>query len=304
MRGIHRRTAILATAMGVGDWARAQDDTKLDVGGSSISVRFAPGDFDLGTPRILDWVKQSARAVATYYGKFPVAQVGVRIRPKTGTGISNATTWGGPPPFTRISVGQQISQAELEDDWVMTHEFVHTGFPSVPRRHHWIEEGIATYVEPVARVQAGHVKVDRIWAEMFRDMPKGQPQAADEGLDHTHTWGRTYWGGGLFCLVADVTIRERTNNRKGLQHALRGILNKGGTIDQEWTMDRALEVGDQAVGVPVLTELYTTMKDAPVEVDLPGMWRRLGVVGAGDKVALSDQAPLAHVRRAITATFA
>ena len=32
--------------------------------------------------------------------------------------------------------------------------------------------------------------------------------------------------------------------------------------------------------------------------------RRLGVTRAGDKVAFSDQAPLAHVRRAITAPFA
>ena len=128
------------------------------------------GEFALGVPRILEWVKQSARAVTTYYGRFPVAQVGVRIRSKAGTGISNATTWGGPPPFTRISVGQQVSEAELEDDWVMTHEFVHTGFPSVPRRHHWIEEGIATYVEPVARVQAGHLKPDRAGPSVQRPL--------------------------------------------------------------------------------------------------------------------------------------
>jgi hypothetical protein len=28
---------------------------------------------------------------------------------------------------------------------------VHFGFPSINRRHHWIEEGTATYVEPIAR---------------------------------------------------------------------------------------------------------------------------------------------------------
>ena len=43
---------------------------------------------------------------------------------------------------------------------------------------------------------------------MVRDMPKGLPQAGDEGLDNTDTWGRKYWGGAMFCLFADVEIRK------------------------------------------------------------------------------------------------
>jgi hypothetical protein len=34
----------------------------------------------------------------------------------------------------------------------MTHEFVRTAFPDVADEHHWTEEGIATYVEPIARM--------------------------------------------------------------------------------------------------------------------------------------------------------
>jgi hypothetical protein len=49
----------------------------------------------------------------------------------------------------RITVGQHVTQADLDDDWVLTHEMIHFGFPSVEERHHWIEEGIATYVEPI-----------------------------------------------------------------------------------------------------------------------------------------------------------
>jgi hypothetical protein len=106
---------------------------------------------------------------------------------------------------------------------MMTHELVHLAFPDVAEDHHWIEEGIATYVEPIARVQIGDLTPERIWTDMLRDMPKGEPQPFDQGLDHTHTWGRTYWGGALFCLLADVRIRQETNNRTGLQDALRGI---------------------------------------------------------------------------------
>jgi predicted metalloprotease with PDZ domain len=91
---------------------------------------------------------------------------------------------------------------------------------------------------------------------MVHDMPQGQPGPRDRGLDHTHNWGRTYWGGAIFCLLADVQFRERTGNRRGLQHALRGILAAGGNVDTEWTMERTLTAGDDAVGVPVLKELY------------------------------------------------
>ena len=61
----------------------------------------------------------------------------------------------------------------------------------------------------------------------------------DRGLDRTRTWGRTYWGGALFCLMADVEIRKQTGNRVGLQDALRTILSAGGSIDKKEVADRA-----------------------------------------------------------------
>ena len=104
------------------------------------------------------------------------------------------------------------------------------------------------------------------------------------------------------CLP-DVQFRERTGNRRGLQHALRGILAAGGNVDTEWTMERTLSAGDDAAGVPVLKELYEQMKDAAVEVDLASLWRRLGVSVAEGTVAFQEDAPLAAVRAAITSTY-
>ena len=95
---------------------------------------------------------------------------------------------------------------------------------------------------------------------MVHDMRKGEPAAGDQGLDQTHTWGRTYWGGALFCLVADVKIRRETQNRKGLQDALRAIVAQGGTIDHDWPLDQALAIGDRATGTHVLTRMYCGME--------------------------------------------
>jgi hypothetical protein len=183
---------------------------------------------------------------------------------------------------------------------MMTHELVHTAFPDVDEEHHWIEEGIATYVEPIARVQIGDLAAKQIWADMVRDMPKGEPQPFDEGLDHTHTWGRTYWGGALFCLVADVRIRQASRNQKGLEDALRGIRDAGGTIDNHWPLEQAFEVGDKATHAKVLTTLYSEMKDRASAVDLNALWRELGVTVSNGTVSFDDRAPLASIRRAIT----
>jgi hypothetical protein len=130
--------------------------------------------------------------------------------------------------------------------------------------------------------------------------PPGQPEAGDRGLENTHTWGRTYWGGALFALRADVEIRLRTSNQRGLEHALRAIVEAGGTIENSWKMERVISVGDAATGVPVLRELYEEMKDQPVTVDLAALWKQLGVVPRGRSVVFDDSAPLAAVRKAIT----
>ncbi len=66
-------------------------------------------------------------------------------------------------------------------------------------------------------------------------------------------------------------------------------------------MTQALKVGDQAAGVPVLTELYDQMKATPVTPDLPALWKKLGVGKQGDEVVFDDGAPLESIRLAITA---
>jgi hypothetical protein len=174
-------------------------------------------------------------------------------------------------------------------------------FPTQPDDQHWIEEGLATYVEPVARVQAGELPAKQIWHDMLDGMRKGEPGPGDQGLDRTHTWGRTYWGGALFCLVSDVQIRVATGNRKGLQDALRAIVNAGGTIDHEWPLTRALEIGDRATETHVLTNLYATCGTSPVTVDLEKLWDQLGVHRNGTDIELSASAPYANIREAITA---
>jgi hypothetical protein len=278
-----------------------QMTSTLLIGGSKIDVTIESGELKVSQAELLHWVQSAAEAVATYYGRYPVPRVQLHIIPVGGSGVRHGQTFGYGGGLIKIRVGRETDARELANDWMLTHEMVHLSFPAMADEHHWIEEGIAVYVEPIARIQAKQMSGEQMWADLVRDMPKGLPQDGDKGLDHTHTWGRTYWGGALFCFVADVEIRKQTHNKKGLQDALRGILNAGGDITHDWELIRALEIGDRVTGTTVLSEQYAKWKDQPAQVDLASMWRDLGIAAEGKNVRVTEDAPLAGVRRAIMA---
>jgi hypothetical protein len=272
-----------------------------ELAGGKVTLALAPGPRALSDDAIASWVSTAARAVDAYYARPPVPHLLVIAVPRGGSHVGDARTEGGGGASIFIEVGQAATQAALEEDWELTHEMVHTALPSLARRYHWLEEGLATYVEPIARARLGLLTPEYVWRETVQGMPQGLPQAGDEGLDRTPTWGRTYWGGALFCLLADVAIRERTNGARSLDDALRAIVAAGGNIAERWDLDRVLDVGDAAVGVPVLRELHDRMGEKPEPVDLGALWAKLGVAVRGDDVVFDDHAPLASVRRRITA---
>ncbi|MBV9492105.1 MAG: hypothetical protein JO069_20620 [Verrucomicrobia bacterium] len=279
----------------------AQPRDQIRAGDATIEIRYdAPAPSEALRQMILRRVALSAKAVTSYYQRYPVHAAYIQVGFHRGRGINSGHAFGWPAARMAVSVGRDSTATDFAADWVTTHEMVHLAFPSVAEEHHWIEEGLATYVEPVARARTGELSPQKVWGDMVEGMPNGLPQAGDRGLDFTHTWGRTYWGGALFCLLADVEIRKRTRNQKGLEHALRGILNGGGSIESEWTLSRALETADRAAGVSVLEELYAKMRADPVAPDLDRLWRDLGVESRAGTVVFNDAAPLAAIRRAIT----
>jgi predicted metalloprotease with PDZ domain len=148
-------------------------------------------------------------------------------------------------------------------------------------------------------VQAGDLPAERVWTEQIRSMPKGLPGPGDKGLDRTHTWGRTYWGGALFCLLADVEIRKKTSNRLGLRDAMRAVLRETGGVAFNVPIERVLKIGDGATNTTVLQDLYALMKDKPFSPDLPELWQQLGIRLRGESLELENDAPLAATRDAI-----
>ncbi len=270
----------------------------LHVPGGDVDVHLGPGAFPVPHPELVAWIARCAAAVARFYGGFPVPRVSLVVLPAEGREIGGKTMGNGGAAIV-VFVGEGAPRETLDDDWVLPHEFIHLALPSLPAEHAWLEEGLSTYLEPIVRLRAGELSPERMWGELFASLPSGLPAADDAGLDRTHTWGRTYWGGALFCLVADVELRTRTHGARGLEDALRAALRDRGSIAVRGKIQEIFAAGDRATGTTTLTGLYETWRDTPVRVDLPALARQLGIVRTSKGVALSDAAPLAAVRRGI-----
>jgi hypothetical protein len=280
---------------------RAASDAQITVGGGTIDVVYSDGAPGLDRVLIQDWVRISAEAVTTYFGRYPVAHVRLVVNAGDGRNVGGTTFGFGGGSLIRLTVGRNADAAALKRDWVLVHEMTHLALPQLPRSGLWLQEGNATYVEPIARAQAGQMDPAEVWKWTIDEMPGGQPKPGDGGLDSTRDHQRVYWGGAAFWLVADIRIRERTHNRIGVQTALKAINRQSGGNTADWTMDQVMAAGDAATGGTELANLYAEMGKAGTPVDIDALLVQLGVGLQGNKVVFDDAAPLAAIRRQITA---
>jgi hypothetical protein len=273
----------------------------MQLGGSNICVVIDDAKLSNRQPLLRTWIDRSAHIVADYYGQFPASLLVIRLQGMDGSGIGGGRTTNDSGLMIQMRVGRETKADTLASDWVLVHEMVHLALPEVGRRHSWLAEGLATYVEGVARAQYGNRDIADVWAENRHSMPMGLPQAGEGGMDQTPTWGRTYWGGALYCLQSDVAIREQTANRVGLQTALRAILEETGGYAVDTDIAEVLRIGDAATGTHVMYDLYQKTRATPQTPNLDVLWTMLGVPNDPKTQPFDDRAPLAAIRIAITA---
>ena len=274
----------------------------LEAGERRVRVVFAEGAPGLDRALVLDWVRRGIAATTAYYGVFPMAEYTLFLIAEPGARVGHATTWGYNGSITRQHVGVATTKATFDDDWILVHEMVHCAFPDLPRRALWLQEGNATWVEPVARVRAGQLPASEIWRQAIDGLPRGKAAADDGGMDGTLEHGRLYWGGAAFWLEAEIAIFEATGGRKTLRDALIAINRASGGNVADWSPEQTMQAGDAAIGQPVLARLYTRWARTPVVVDEARLFARLGVRRTeGRGVAYDAAAPLAALTRRIDA---
>jgi hypothetical protein len=269
-------------------------------GNADFIITVPDGEFTLTDQQITSYVQRAAGAIIRYFGKFPMRRVNIELQPARGDDVMFGRTRPLHGGTITMFVGRATTAATLDDDWTLTHEMTHLASPACKEDDtDWLGEGMATYVEPIARAQAGYLTPEYVWNDFVTRMPRGEPQPGEGGLNQAHAFRRIYWGGAMFFLVADIETRRANGNKKGMQDAFRYIMNDKGTIEYAWPIAVILKEGDQATGTHVLEDLYTAWKDKPVTVDLAQMWKTLGIEKTGNSVTFHDDAPDAAIRKAI-----
>ena len=264
----------------------------LDIGHAKLTIAFLSNTAAENERHYLDWIDRSAQAIAKYYGQFPVSDLLVLMRasPYFGTQMGIGGT------SVLLGMDHRLSRAAILSDWVAAHEMVHVAFPSVARRKRWASEGLATYVESVARCQAGQISRQQLWSLLIEKLPLGQPGETSAGLNHTRTWASTYWGGALFWFVADLKLLSATEGQIGLREVLQTLVARNFNATRAVPLTTILKEADDWLERPLLLPLYEQHAHHPTPVDLESLWNELGIRRAAEKLAFDPGAPRAEHR--------
>ena len=242
----------------------AADDLRtFTVGDAEVTLAFAGGTFFVGHDAFLARLRRTVERIADYDGLFPAPHTLVVVQPtdqRHDSTVRGVTLAGGGGASVLLGVPASASNADLADDWVMTHELLHVAFPSVGRPHRWMEEGLSTYLEPIIRVRDGTVDAAKFWSDLVAGLPQGLAEPGSRGLEHTESWGSTYWGGALYWFEVDLDIRRSSHGQRSLRDALRAIAHVGGFAGQHWPIERVIEIGDRkARGRPAMKNELTLL---------------------------------------------
>lgn len=255
--------------------------------------------YAMADTEIRSWVEEAANVTVPLFGRFPVDRATLFVVPARG---EDEVVFGKVLSLAGASVvvvvGDKMPPGARHRDWVLVHELFHLGFPTFRGEGRWLGEGLATYYEPILRARAGWTTESEVFRQFARNMPRGQaPRGSSAGLSARDDLDTIYWGGAMFCLAADVRIREETRGKRSLDDVIRAALDRGGDATHVWTVRDVVSLGDRVTGTNVLSEMYERYAARGERIDLDSLLDSLGVSADGREA--NDARPLAWIRRGI-----
>ena len=253
-----------------------------------LRVAILDGVGEGGRADLFDWVERTAEAEANYWQGFTARQAMLAIVPvtnKRGVGYGRTVSGGG--VTVMVEVGVEVDRRLLFNDWVLTHELIHTGMPYIRGRGTWLMEGAATYVEPIIRARAGWKTEEQVWHEWVDNMPQGIG-AFSTGLANA-SGRQNYWGGATFMLLADLAIRRASGGAKGLDDCLGGVLWTGLDGGQRASVADYAAACDRVTGTTAMSTLVDRHFTRAEPVDLAALWKELGVSVVGGRVVYQSE---------------
>jgi len=269
---------------------------------------------------LLPWLEAAARDVSLTYGRFPNASPFVVVVPRS----SRRRRGNSAVPFGRVlrDGGEAVElfvdpTQTLErflGDSTATHEFSHMMHPYLNSDSRWISEGFAQYYQNVLLARSGVYDQATAWKKLLDGLERGrqsQPsmspnEAARQGVRAARM--KVYWSGAALALMADVTLRERSNGKESLDTVLDRLQACCLPSARSWSgreflqkLDALLAIpSDTQVVEPIFIPLYERYANTAGFPDYRNDFEKLGIEISGSAVRLSNDAPLAAIRKQIT----
>lgn len=256
---------------------------------------------------IEQWLSAISTALAQVHGRFPQTTTQVLVIPGDHT---STVPWGqvlrGGAPAVHLNVARDATLDELLADWTAFHEFSHLLMPYVSRQDAHLSEGFASYFQNVIRARSGNFTEKEAWTQLVHGFERGRQAAAarpealrqaSRQMSRSRNYMRVYWSGAAIALLGDVALRR--DGEPGLDTLL-GELNRCcADATRAWPGEKFVNQLDELAGRAVFAPLNSQALKSRAMPEPGDVLVALGVVVNGDSVELNNDAPLAHVRRAI-----
>lgn len=281
----------------------------IDVSGAKVSLSVVGHAHTKTTSALHDWIVAGIEAITTVYGNFPVERVQVLVFP---LGRSNdLVPWGevkrGGGDAVHLYVDGTRGAAELNANWVLSHELSHLLHPYISGADTWLPEGIASYYQNIVRARRALLNVQSAWNKLDAGFRRGQAQFAEgrtladntRAMMREYQYMRVYWSGAAIVLIGDVELRHRSDAVMSLDTVLAELSRCCLPSEYQWSARQLMAKMDEISGYEIFMPLYERYVMQPKFPDLKETYCRLGLKSNTDGLQFSDDVGVTELRNDI-----
>lgn len=301
------RCVALLLALPVNAWA---DFNQLRHADQRINIEYASALNKQARQQTHKWLQQISSALLTVYGEWPTDEFEITI--KRSSSRSSPVPWGevnrGEPTNVLLVINPDFDSETLLNDWTAYHELSHLLIPYRGYGDLWFSEGLATYYQNIIQARKGVISESGLWNKIASGFERGHKQqqwshiTLNEVSENMYRYGnfmRVHWSGVHYWLTADLTLRQRSENKLSLDSLLKQL--KACCEDQSMSARSLAEKLDQLANMNMFTPLFVEYRDSYAMPDYTALLSELGIVKSqhDNHVSLIDDAEYAKIRKSI-----
>jgi len=227
--------------------------------------------------KVQQWITQTVRTIERQVAPYPF-DVHLYFYRRTGRGepVPWANTRRDSEQGVNFHIDPDYPLQAFLDDWTAPHELSHLLIPYLGRRHAWLAEGFASFMQ-FRVMQAMGILSDEQMLERYRvriERAAGnyradaQPFAvAAPTLHRSGQQPTMYWGGAVYFLQIDRALREQGDSLQRVlasyveccragNHGLSGLIAELDRISASTLFSSALRENQSRPGFPMYENLF------------------------------------------------